>query len=140
MQGAYETDNAYLTRSYYNIFWHIKQETQPVFGISGTFQTRLNGGEAGWKFRFSGWFFRFSGLKPAPKKSQRIGAMLKEIPKASGGDRRSEDFKNSPQEKFEIQQEIPKAETKNDSVVEFEKPKSEIIRDAGLKKRHVPPV
>lgn len=41
----------------------------------------------------------------------KIGAMLKEIPKASGGDRRSEDFKNSPQEKFEIQQEIPKAET-----------------------------
>lgn len=40
----------------------------------------------------------------------RIGAMLKEIPKASGGDRRSEDFKNSPQDKFEK----PKAATIQD--------------------------
>lgn len=43
---------------------------------------------------------------------------MQDVPKASGGDRRSEDFKN-------------------DSVVEFEKPKSEVIRDAGLTQKQV---
>lgn len=43
----------------------------------------------------------------------KIGKMLKEIPKASGGDRRSDDFKN-------------------DIAVEFEKPKSEVIREIGI--------
>ena len=42
----------------------------------------------------------------------RLGDLLNEIPKASGGDRRSEDFKK-------------------DTVVHFEKPKSEIIEGSG---------
>ena len=43
----------------------------------------------------------------------RLGDLLSEIPKASGGDRRSEDFKK-------------------DTVVHFEKPKSEIIEGLGF--------
>ena len=43
----------------------------------------------------------------------KIGKMLKEIPKASGGDRRSEDFKN-------------------DNSVEFENPKSEVLKEIGI--------
>lgn len=43
----------------------------------------------------------------------QIGKMLKEIPKVSGGDRKSEDFKNIPRDKFE-------------------KPKTETIRELGF--------
>ena len=46
----------------------------------------------------------------------RMGELIKAIPKASGGDRRSEDFKISPQ-------------------VDFEKPKSEVIKESGLSQR-----
>lgn len=48
----------------------------------------------------------------------RIGELMAKVPKASGGDRRSESFKN-------------------DSIVEFEKPKSEVIADAGLTQKQV---
>ena len=46
----------------------------------------------------------------------RMGELIKAIPKASGGDRRSEDFKISPQ-------------------VDFEKPKSEVIKESGISQR-----
>lgn len=46
----------------------------------------------------------------------RMGELIKAIPKASGGDRRSEDFKISPH-------------------VDFEKPKSEVIKESGLTQR-----
>ena len=48
----------------------------------------------------------------------RIGELMAEAPKASGGDRRSERFKN-------------------DSTVEFEKPKSEVIRESGFTQKQV---
>ena len=48
----------------------------------------------------------------------RIGELMKEVPKASGGDRRSENFKI-------------------DSSVDFEKPKSEVITDAGFTQKQV---
>ena len=45
-----------------------------------------------------------------------MGELLKKVPKASGGDRRSEDFKISPR-------------------VDFEKSKSEVIKESGLSQR-----
>lgn len=48
----------------------------------------------------------------------RIGELMAKVPKASGGDRRSENFKN-------------------DTAVDFEKPKSDIIRDAGFTQKQV---
>lgn len=44
----------------------------------------------------------------------KIGGMLNDVPKASGGDRKSENFKNR-------------------TVADFEKPKSEVLKDIGLK-------
>lgn len=48
----------------------------------------------------------------------RIGELMAEVPKTSGGDRRSERFKN-------------------DSTVEFEKPKSEVVRESGFTQKQV---
>lgn len=48
----------------------------------------------------------------------RIGELMAKVPKASGGDRRSENFKN-------------------DTAVDFEKPKADIIRDAGFTQKQV---
>lgn len=48
----------------------------------------------------------------------RIGELMAKVPKASGGDRRSEKFKN-------------------DTTVEFEKSKSEVIREAGFTPKQV---
>lgn len=48
----------------------------------------------------------------------RIGELMSRVPKASGGDRRSENFKK-------------------DTVVSFEKPKADIIRDAGFTPKQV---
>ncbi len=48
----------------------------------------------------------------------RIGKLIRDIPKASGGDRRSEDFKS-----------------KNDNVVDFEKPKSETLSEMGISQK-----
>lgn len=48
----------------------------------------------------------------------RIGELMENVPKASGGDRRSERFKN-------------------DTAVDFEKPKSEVIREAGFTPKQV---
>lgn len=46
----------------------------------------------------------------------RMGELLKAVPKASGGDRRSESFKISPH-------------------VDYEKPKSEVVKESGLTQR-----
>jgi len=48
----------------------------------------------------------------------RIGELLKQIPKASGGDRKSDSFKNSPHVDFDSQ-----------------KPKSQVIKENGLTQR-----
>ena len=78
----------------------------------------------------------------------RIGEMLLAIPKVSGGDRRSEDFKNSPRENFETYtnsadpfpdeepevEECEEPETDMPDIEEVEEPKTktEFIKDLGF--------
>lgn len=59
--------------------------------------------------------------------------MLGEIPKASGGDRKSEDFKNSLKENFDI----PKEETQNYPVENLGVSKAETIKELGFTQKQV---
>ena len=58
----------------------------------------------------------------------KVGEIMLAVPKASGGDRRSVEFKNATGGDFEI---------KNDSGVEFGKSKAEIIEESGFSQKQV---